>query len=119
MEHYHSLIIKNLETDDFLMDYDNDFDEPRLFELMEDDFEHSLPKFIEKIGLNLSSYSKISDISHLDDNNIETIWLVYVEHTQSSNNFKKYPKEQFLKNIQNSSILTEITKNIILNNTNA
>ena len=118
MEHYHSLVIKDLETDDFLMDYDNDFDEPRLFELMEDDFEQSLPQFIEKKGLNLSSYSKISDVSHLNDNNIETIWLVYVEHTQSSNNFKKYSKGQFLENIQNSSVLPKITKNIILNNTN-
>lgn len=101
------------------MDYDNDFDEPRLFELIDGSFEQSLPKFIEKLGLSLSSYSKISDISHFDDNNMETVWLIYVEDVLSSDDLKKYSKEQFLNNIKSSSTLPEITKNIILNNTNA
>ena len=119
MEHYHSLVIKDSNTDTFLMDYDNDFDEPRLFEFTNSNFEQSLLNLLKNLDLSLSSYSKISDISHVDDNNVETIWLIYTEQVQESNNLKKYSKKEFLNNIQNSSVLPEITKNLIINNINA
>lgn len=120
-----TLILKNLDTGEFLMDYDDDYGEPRLaeFELKnEKNLLGEIVDFVEEKGLNLVSYAKLSDISHVQyiykndtpgtlEN--ELVILAFVENNQKSE-LLGCPEHKFLEAVKSSSVLDEIEKAIVL-----
>lgn len=122
---YATLVLKNIDTGDYLMDYDEDYGElrPVDFELKnKGNLLSGIVDVVEEKGVNLVSYTELcrahqvqyvykNDTPGTEDE--EIVVLALVENMQN-NKLIECPQEKCAEAVKSSSVLDELTKTIIL-----
>lgn len=122
---YVTLVLKNIDTGDYLMDYDEDYGELRAvdFELKnKGNLLSGIVDVVEEKGVNLVSYTELGrahQVQYVYKNDTpgtedeEIVVLALVENMQN-NKLIECPQEKCAEAVKSSSVLDELTKTIIL-----
>lgn len=123
---YVTLVLKNIDTGDYLMDYDEDYGElrPVDFELKnKGNLLSGIVDVAEEKGVNLVSYTELGrthQVQYIYKNDTlgtedeEIVVLALVEDMQNDK-LIECPQEKCAEAVESSSVLDELTKTIIVN----
>lgn len=124
---YVTLVLKNVDTGDYLMDYDEDYGELRPVDFELKDKENLLGEIVDVVeekGVNLVLYADLGrthQVQYVYKNDTpgtedeEIVVLALVENMQNDK-LIECPREKCAEAVESSSVLDELTKTIIVNN---